>query len=65
MGMFAKLFGRSRRTGTHEVRCNECGMTGGEHTDWCPTRGESEVSAGGSEGQGSRGAGRSGPRRDS
>jgi len=35
------LFGRfSRKAGDRKPegsgRCTECGMTGGEHTDWCP-----------------------------
>ncbi len=35
------LFGRfSRKSGERRLegsgRCMECGMTGGQHTDWCP-----------------------------
>lgn len=41
------LFGRfSRKSGDREGegahRCMECGMTGGEHTDWCPIASEAE-----------------------
>ena len=37
MGVFTRLFGKSDRATTGAARCNECGMTGGGHTDWCPT----------------------------
>jgi len=37
MGLFGRFFGKER-DGKAEggPRCMECGMTGGEHTDWCP-----------------------------
>lgn len=33
MGLFG-LF--EKREPEAKDRCNECGMTGGRHTDWCP-----------------------------
>lgn len=51
MGLIGKLFGGSDESTDAADRCNECGMTGGRHTDWCPDvaeRGETadgEVSA--------------------
>lgn len=37
MGLFGRLFRKSGdREGERSTRCMECGMTGGEHTDWCP-----------------------------
>ena len=41
MGLFRRFFRKSGdpdREGAH--RCMECGMTGGEHTDWCPVASE-------------------------
>jgi hypothetical protein len=43
MGLFGRLFRRSgARKGEGEARCMECGMTGGEHTDWCPAVSDDE-----------------------
>jgi len=37
MGLFGRMFRRSgERTREDDDRCMECGMTGGNHTDWCP-----------------------------
>jgi hypothetical protein len=36
MGVFGKLFGKGGERVGGEARCNECGMTAGAHTDWCP-----------------------------
>lgn len=37
MGLFGRFFGKERKgKGEGGPRCMECGMTGGEHTDWCP-----------------------------
>lgn len=36
MGLFGSLFGKSKMRQEGEPRCNECGMTGGRHTAWCP-----------------------------
>ncbi len=40
------LFGRSRKSGERKPggspRCMECGMAGGEHTDWCPAEPKEE-----------------------
>jgi hypothetical protein len=44
MGLFGRFFRKSgdrEREGAH--RCMECGMTGGEHTDWCPVASEKDV----------------------
>ena len=36
MGFLGGLFGRSRdRSDVAKDRCMDCGMTDGEHTDWC------------------------------
>jgi len=38
MGLLGGLFGRTKdRRSPATDRCMECGMTGGDHTDWCPT----------------------------
>lgn len=36
MGLLGRLFGKSDGRDTAADRCNECGMTGGRHTEWCP-----------------------------
>jgi len=36
MGVFGKLFGKGGEGTPGQARCNECGMTAGSHTDWCP-----------------------------
>ena len=33
-GRFTRKSGDREDEGSH--RCSECGMTGGNHTDWCP-----------------------------
>ena len=44
MGLLGGLFGGSdEEKGATADRCMECGMTGGEHTDWCPTGGETRT----------------------
>lgn len=35
MGLFDGLFGSKKKTESGD-RCMECGMTGGQHTEWCP-----------------------------
>lgn len=40
MGLFGRLFGKSDRRDATVARCNECGMTGDRHTDWCPAAAE-------------------------
>lgn len=46
MGLFARFFGRERDgRGEGGPRCMECGMTGGEHTDWCPLAAQPEPGA--------------------
>lgn len=37
MGIFGSLFGKSGKDDDQADRCNDCGMAGGRHTDWCPT----------------------------
>ncbi len=37
MGLFGRFSRKGReRSGDTGPRCMECGMTGGDHTDWCP-----------------------------
>lgn len=36
MGLLGRLFGKSDEKDTAADRCNECGMEGGRHTEWCP-----------------------------
>lgn len=43
MGLLGSLFGRSKDRRPSTDRCMECGMTGGEHTDWCPAVEEKEA----------------------
>jgi hypothetical protein len=46
MGLFGRVFRKSDdRKGEGAHRCMECGMTGGEHTDWCPVASEKDVDA--------------------
>ena len=45
MGILGRLFGASDSgDGTDVGRCNDCGMAGGRHTDWCPTAREERAS---------------------
>lgn len=36
MGLLGRLFGKSEEKDAAVDRCNDCGMAGGRHTDWCP-----------------------------
>lgn len=39
MGWLGRILGRpdaTHATDPAASRCNECGMTAGRHTDWCP-----------------------------
>ena len=44
MGLFGRFSRKpDDRKGEGARRCMECGMTGGEHTDWCPIASEKDV----------------------
>lgn len=41
MGLFGWL--GKKDEGDAQDRCNECGMVGGRHTEWCPIQAEEEA----------------------